>query len=161
MFNIINEFKTFHYFDKFITEIYPPLRDLKRSFREGNWGLHISSIIRIIYIVYAFDRVNYKRWLPIYFEDCLSLKEKFPLIYDDFVSGGFVVNMSARRGSAVPMDQALEKAFNKPSKGPSGIIGISRQKEAVAKWSLIKQEKMMYTSTLTDLTGLNEASEYS
>ena len=39
------------------------------------------------------------------------------------------------------MDQALEKQYNKPAKGQSGIIGFSRRKEAVCKWNIIKQEK--------------------
>ena len=59
------------------------------------------------------------------------------------------------------MDQALEKAYNKPSKGVGGIIGISRQKEAVSKWNLIKHEKYRYASTLVDYSGYNDNDEYS
>ena len=70
--------------------------------------------------------------------------------------------MSKRRGSGIPMDRALEKAFNKPSQGPSGIFGISRRKEDVCKWSLIKHEKMRYTSLLDKYSGGNdENDEYS
>ena len=151
--------KQFQLWETFLKGIYPPLRDLKRSFREGNWELHLSAVRRSIPLVFAFDRTNYKRWLPVYYEDCLSMEEKFPMMYENFKDGGFVVRMSKRRGSAVPMDQALEKAFNKPSKGQSGIIGMSRRKEAVCKWSLIKHEKMRYTSTLVEYTGINDDNE--
>ena len=112
-------------------------------------------------MVFAFDRTNYKRWLPVYFEDCLSLESNFPKIYERFLDGGFVVTMSKRRCSGIPMDQALEKAYNKPSKGVGGIIGISRQKEAVSKWNLVKHEKYRYTSTLVDYSGYNDNDEYS
>ena len=139
--------KQFQFWETFLKGIYPPLRDLKRSFRDGNWELHLSAVRRSLPLVSAFDRTNYKRWLPLYYEDCLSMEEKFPMMYENFKDGGFVVRMSKRRGRAVPMDQALEKAFNKPSKGQSGIIGMSRRKEAVCKWSLIIHEKMRYTST--------------
>ena len=40
----------------------------------------------------------------------------------------------------MPMDQALEMAYNKPAKGPGWVIGFTRQKEAVAKWNIIKHE---------------------
>ena len=108
----------------------PILRDLTRSFREGDWNLHLSSVQRAIPLCFAFDRVNYnKRWLPIYYEDCLNLPLKFPEMYDCFMKGGFVVKHTKRSGSAVPMDQeALEKAYNKPAKGQSGIIGFSHRK---------------------------------
>ena len=60
------------------------------------------------------------------------------------MNGDFVVHHIARLGSAVPMDQGLEKAYNKPAKDNSGIIVFSRRKEAVAKWNIIKHEKVKY-----------------
>ena len=51
---------------------------------------------------------------------------------------------SSRKCSAVSMDQALEKAYNKPAKLSAGIIGFTRRKEAVCKWNLIKHEKAKY-----------------
>ena len=66
--------------NNFIEKIFPVLRDLTRSHREGNWQLHLSAIQRGLPLVFAFDRTNYKRWLPLYFEDCLSLPIKYPLL---------------------------------------------------------------------------------
>ena len=51
---------------------------------------------------------------------------------------------SSRKGSAVPIDQALEKAYSKPAKSSVGIIGFTRRKEAICKWNLIKHEKAKY-----------------
>ena len=59
------------------------------------------------------------------------------------------------------MDQALEKAYNKPAKDHSGIIGITRKKEAVAKWSIIKHEKEQFTDLLYNLCSLDTDGEYS
>jgi len=139
----------------------PILQDLTRSFREGDWKLHLSSVQRAIPLCFAFDRVNYKRWLPIYYEDCLSLPVKFPEMHDCFVKGGFVVKHTRRSGSAVPMEQALEKTYNKPAKGQSGIIGFSRRKDAVCKWNIIKHEKANYTSFLRQWCTIDENDEYS
>ena len=65
--------KSFAYCNKFTDEIVPGLRDRTRSFQYGNWKLHLSAVQRAMPLCFAYDRVNYKRWLPIYFEDCLSL----------------------------------------------------------------------------------------
>ena len=81
----------FEYRGKFINCIAPVLHDLTRSFHEGDWNLHLSAVRRTIQLCFAFDRVNYKRWLPLYFEDCLALKDEFPAICKPFMAGGFVV----------------------------------------------------------------------
>ena len=47
-------------------------------------------------------------------------------------------------------------AYNKPAKGPGGVIGFTRRKEAVAKWNLIKHEKSKILYFLDDLCDLNE-----
>ena len=103
--------------------------DLTCSQRESNWDLHLSAVRRAIPIFFAFGRTNYSRWTPIYYEDCLNLKRDFPDIHTTFCGGDFVVHYTLRRAIGVPMDQALEKAYNKPAKGPGGIIGSTRKKE--------------------------------
>ena len=65
-----------------------------------------------------------------------------------------------RKGSAVPIDQDLKQAYNKPAKSCSGIVGISRQKEAVCRWNIIKHEKGKFKSFLQDLCFLKEDNEY-
>ena len=51
---------------------------------------------------------------------------------------------SSRKVSAVPMDQALEKAYSKPRKLFAGITGFTRRYEADCKWNLTKHEKAKY-----------------
>ena len=66
-----------------------------------------------------------------------------------------------RKCSAIPVDLALEKEYNKNGKGKGGIIGFTREKEVVAKWNIIKHEKMPYFKFLSDLCKLSSESEYS
>ena len=66
----------------------------------------------------------------------MNLETKHPTLYESFYRGDFVVYHSLRRGSGVPMDQALEKEYNKTDKGPGVIIGVTRQKECVAKGNI-------------------------
>ena len=119
--------KLFSFWNKFVNEIAPVLRDLTRSFRDANWNLHLSAVQRAISLRFAFDRINYKRWLPLYYEDCLALPEKFPDMHSAFINGDFVVMHSLHKGSALPMDQALKKEYNKPAKSQSGIIDHTKE----------------------------------
>ena len=150
----------FLYWDKLIYELAPILNDLTKSFREADWNLHLSAVQRAIPLCFAFDRVNYKRWLPLYYEDCLQLSQNFPGIYAQFLKGDFVVRHTSRNGSAVPIDQALEKEYNKPAKSQAGIIGFTRRKEAVCKWNIIKHEKAKYRKFLSEVCLINEDDEY-
>ena len=151
----------FTFCNRFIKRIYPVLRDLTRSHREGNWPLHLSAVKRALPLLFAFDRTNYKRWLPLYFEDCLSLPERYPSIHENFLQGEFVVKLTKRKGSAVPVDQALESKYNKQARSSSEIIGITGRKEAVCKWGLIKHEKANYSNFLRKISGVDHENEYS
>ena len=50
--------KQFVYWNNFIEIVFPVLRDLTRSHKEGNWQLHLSSIQRVLPLVFAFNRTN-------------------------------------------------------------------------------------------------------
>lgn len=58
----------------------------------------------------------------------------FPEKYEQIKKGSFAINFKKTCASAVPMDQALEKAYNKPAKGQGSIVGFTRPKEAVAQF---------------------------
>ena len=118
------------------------------NFRSGNWQLHLSATRRCIPLLFSFNHTNYARWVPIYFEDCLQLPVKFSELYESFMAGGFVVQRSKSKNSAIPMDQALEQAYNKVAKSAGGVIGVTRKKKAVAQWNLIHHEKEGYRQWL-------------
>ena len=63
--------------------------------------------------------VSYNRWLGWHYEGSLALLERFPDMYGKFINGDFVVSHSLRKDSVVPIEQALEKTFNKPVKPSS------------------------------------------
>ena len=69
-------------------------------------------------------------------------------------------NLSKRKGSSLPLDQTLEKEYNKPAKGKSGIIGKTRRKEAVAQHDIIKHEKLQIMSYLQEFCQVKFESEY-
>ena len=50
--------------------------------------------------------------------------------------------------------------YNKPVKSQSGIIGITRKKEAVNKWNILRHEKLQYTQFL-ETCNISKNEEYS
>jgi len=94
--------------------------------------------------MFAFNHTNYSRWVPVYLEDCLQLEARFPVLYESFQNGGFVVQLTTTKNSFIPMDQALEVSYNKVAKSSGGIVGFTRKKEAVAQWNLIHHQKECY-----------------
>ena len=66
---------------------------------------------------------------------------------------------SSRKCSAVGMDMALEKVYNKPAKNIGGIIGITSKKEAVAQWNLLKHEKDLHVSNMLEWANLSASKD--
>ncbi|KAK5905166.1 hypothetical protein CesoFtcFv8_006658 [Champsocephalus esox] len=139
--------QSFDYWNTYVSDLYPIVRDLTNSLRSGDWILYLSAMERATSLFFFFGRTNYCRWTPLFLQDFYQLKDKFPLLYDSYMHGGFVVN-TTKKGSAVPFDQALEQCYNRPAKVSGGIIGITRKKEAVALWGIIKHKKDQYVDLL-------------
>ena len=64
---------------------------LVRSFRESNFTLYTEALVGIAALMFALDRTNYPRWLPVHIRDMLALQSKHPEIYREFQSGKFTV----------------------------------------------------------------------
>ncbi len=139
--------QSFDYWKTYVSDLFPIVRDLTNSLRSGDWILYRSAMERATALFFYFGRTNYCRWTPLFLQDCYQLKKKFPLLYDSYMNGGFAVN-TTKKGSGVPFDQALEQCCNRPAKVSGGIIGVTRKKEAVALWGIIKHRKYQYVDLL-------------
>ena len=53
---------------------------LHRS-HEGNWDLHLNAIRSLIPWCFASDKVNYARYLTVYYDEMLALPESKPEVY--------------------------------------------------------------------------------
>ena len=80
----------------------------------------------------------------------------FPDMHAQFSMGNFTVKHAKRSAISLPFDQALEMVYNKPKKGRSGLIGITKKKEPVLKWNILKNMKMKYTNFLYDVFSMSD-----
>ena len=148
--------ENFSYWNIFLHQMYPALRDFELSVRKGDWHLFMSAVRRCIPIFFATGRTNYSRWGTIFYQDALDLQRKFPELLKHYIDGGFVCYMSERATSGIGFDQALEKCYNFTSKAVGGIIGVTRQKKSVALWDVIKHEKDRFVGQMKDVVNIEQ-----
>ena len=148
--------ENFLYWEIFQRDIFPCARDFEVSVRTGNWELFLSAVERSLEIFFGTRKPNYSRYGALFYQDCLDVQRKFPALYKHFKDGNFVCYLSERKGSAIGFDQALEKAYNFTAKAAGGVIGSTRQKEAVALWNIIKHQKDLIVSFLRDTANVGE-----
>ena len=148
--------KNFEYWDMFLNFMFPCLRDFEVAVRTGNWDLFLSAVERSLFIFFGLGKHNYSRYGPLFYQDCLDIQRTFPEIYRHFKQGYFVCHMSTRYASGIGFDQGLEKAYNHTAKAVGGIIGMTRRKESVALWDIIKHKKDLFVAFIEKSVNIQE-----
>ena len=86
---------------------------LVRASREGDFEHHLMCIRAMIPWCFAYDRLNYARYLPYYFATMCRLSMDYPDVYQHFLQGGISVQIdSSNPFGKIP-------CLTKPSKKPS------------------------------------------
>ena len=57
----------------------------------GDWTLHLQSAAEMVPWYFAYDHLNYARYLPVYIYDMLALPDKHPSVAEHIAAGDFVV----------------------------------------------------------------------
>ena len=89
---------------------------LIRAERSGDSGLYLESMLCMLPVFYAYYRINYSRWLPVYIADMIILEDTAKEVYDELKAGKFSLNRTGKSFAAVPTDQVLERTLNNDSK---------------------------------------------
>ena len=114
------------------------LLGLVRGSREGDWELHFSSISKIIPWCFAYDNLNYARYLSAYLHEMSHLEEEHPVILEYLRSGGFSVQISEDNPfGRIPVDQTCEETVNKDTQTSGRTKGFSLKPTAVSKFYLV------------------------
>ena len=80
---LYREYSKFHnapmkvFWDSYL-EMVEVLLNAIRATREGNWEMHIESTKEMLPWFYAYDHIDYARYLPIYLVNMMSLEESHP-----------------------------------------------------------------------------------
>ncbi len=133
-----------------------------RASRERSWSLHLASIKAIIPWCFAYDRINYARYLPAYYYDMQHLKETSPAVYEHMEHGGFAAQVGKSRNpfGSIPVDQTIEETINKDTKTAGGTTRFSLNPAAVQKHYLTAEYRSIFLGNLGDFVGLNSSQLY-
>lgn len=130
------------------------LLGLIRSSREGDWILHLACIRAMIPWCFAYDRINYARYLPSYLAQMSQLPATHPEVHAEFMTGGFSVQLgSLNPFGRIPVDQTIEETANKDTQTPGGTKGFSLKPGAVAKYYITQEYRSRYLRCLREMTG--------
>ena len=135
------------------------LLGLLRATREGNWELHLSCIRQMIPWCFAYDNLNYARYLSAYVSEMSHLEDDHPNILEYFKSGGFAVQIGeVNTFGRIPVDQTCEETVNKDTQTPGGTKGFSLKPRAVSKYYLTAEYRSIFMRQLKDILHLNSSS---
>ena len=105
-----------------------------RASREGNWPLHLASVRDMIPWCFAYDHLNYARYMPVYYGDMCSLAQTHPEAYEFLINGGFSVQIGAENPfGRIPVDQTVEETVNKDTQTSGGTKGFSLKSGALTR----------------------------
>ncbi|KAK3708724.1 hypothetical protein QZH41_004431 [Actinostola sp. cb2023] len=145
----IPEFQVFCHYMRMVMEMMLFIR----AVRTGNWHLHLTALQLFTKYFFAHDRLNYARMIPLYLAEMHHLKDSDPEIYQEFLNGNWVVNKNRHAPfCALGADHALEH-INRSMKVSGGLVGITLNPSARAKFFLIAPELARLAEEAKDMAG--------
>ena len=125
-----------------------------RATREGNWSLHLASARAFLPWMFTYDRINYSRYLPVYWFEMNNLPITHPFVHQAFEKGHFSVQMQEKHGfSGVAFDMTIEQTANRDSKTRGGMKGFTTNKGASSRWIRAHHERASITRQCEEMAG--------
>ena len=119
--------------------------------RSNNFELHLLTTRQILPYFFSMNHTNYIRGVTLYLQDMLKLP---PEVIHDMKRGMHSVKRTAGTFNAVGCDLALEQSQNRSSAVTGGLIGITKNEEAMQRWLLLYPFKNSVHSTLSSYLGI-------
>ena len=120
--------------------------------REGDWDLHLHSIRMMIPWCFAYDNVNYSRYLTPYFAQMTNLGDKNPEVQKAFKEGSFSVQLSSSNPfGRIPVDQTTEVTVNKDTQNPGGTTRFSLKPATVQRYYLTAEYRSAFLGQLRNM----------
>ena len=134
------------------------LFDFIRRNRDGDWLLHLNAFAEMLPWMTIYDHTNYAQWGPVYLVEMKCLETSHRELYQEFMSGNFVVKGKDAKFNQIPIDQAT-KWQNKICKISNGILGIARNDTARDKFCITWAERSFISHSTRILLDLVDDSD--
>ena len=133
------------------------LLKLIRASREGDWDGHLAAVRKLLPWMFAYDHVNYSRYMSLYWCEMHQLETARPDVHRHLSVGEFCVQRTENPFSQIPVDQTIEQTVNRHTKTKGGIIGFSRNPGAVQQWIVNAHQRAEIARICLDMAGLSSA----
>ena len=111
----------------------------------------VASMLQYFFVI---NRANYSRWLPVY----LLETSRMPLyIQTAFEDGEFSFMEIPGNFNGIWSDMATEKTIIKNAKGDGDIVGLTRKKPALIRWTLMRHIAAQYLAAMKERSGIISA----
>ena len=127
-----------------------------RAEREDKWDLHLHTHRAMVPYFFAANRQNYARWSTIYISDMVNLPEP---VHHAFEVGNFAVHQNSGSFNGIWSDMGVEKTVIKDSKSNGGIVGLTRKKASLIRWTLTRHITSEYSKAMKNRSGVATSSE--
>ena len=127
-----------------------------RGTREGNWDLHLASVRHMVPWIFAYDHINYSRYLPVYWLEMRDLPNTHPAVHQQCMDGQFTVQRSENAFAQVACDQTIEQTANRDSKTKGGMTGFTTSKGTVNRWIWSHHARGLITRQCENMAGKEE-----
>ena len=128
------------------------IKDLIKADRDGNFLLHIQTMISLCPVFGGCRAINYYRHGSFYVKTLKQMKTNQHEVYLEFLNGGFVVKRNKGKFNSVAPDMALEQTIQRSAKSTRGIIGETKSKSYCAEWSLIYHDVLSIVNDYRTVT---------
>ena len=138
------------------------LLGLLRADREGNWFLHLACIRKVIPWCLALGKVNYSRYLPVYYAQRMELESSCPELYQHFRKGYFYVQIGKHNPfGRIAVDQTIEETVNKDTQTSGGTRGFSLRPGAVSRYYCTAEYRASAMRQLHEAICVQNSSKFS
>ena len=119
-----------------------------------DWAIQNQSAAEIVPWYFAYDHLNYVRYLPVYIYVKLVVPDTYHFVAEHLAAGEFVVQQQNQYSfSQTSMDQTIEQTMNKDSKTKDGQIGLFNNSNAFHRWILSFNQHVEISWSCTEMAG--------
>jgi len=126
------------------------LLQFQRSVKENDINQYIASLRQMASLLFSSDRVNYAKYLPLYYVQLTTLETSHPGATEFLKNDGFTVSRSAVPSCRNAVDITIEQTINRSAKTRGGIVGFSRNTSAYYRWCLTRHCRATYLEATLD-----------
>lgn len=121
--------------------------DSIKADREGNYDLHLTSTRAMLPFFCSMNHYLYVRGVSLYLQDMIQLPDA---VVNSIKRGMMSVKRKADVFNGVGCDLALEQSQIRSSAVSGGLVGITKNEDAMQKWiSLYPVKKSVHESLLS------------